>query len=927
MRPVRGFCRAWPVREPRRVRDVGTNIVMFFTRLVSWHKLARLLLLVGSSMLRRRAACCLLVIAVAASLTGSGDKGSSAAAPLTRLDASADIALQDEDAPDPVQLGADLVYELTVTNAGPDDADAVVLTDRLPDSVTLTSAASDRGGCTEQQGVVSCDLDILAAAASATVTLHVTPEQSGVIADDASVTGETPDPDTSNNAASARTSVGRPPNADVALDIDDTPDPVQVGNDLAYTLNVTNLGPETAESVVLRDALPDAASFVSATSANGSCVEHTGVVNCELGDLFAFASIVVTIHVVPTQAGVITSDASLTTDTADPDPSNNSANAQTSVEVPPSADLVLQDVDTPDPALVGDDLVYTLTITNDGPDAAAEVLVRDTLPAAVTFSSATADDGACTNDDGVVSCALDRVRAHAVASVSIHAKPLEPGTISDDASVTSRTSDPDFNNNAAKARTVVRARKPNIVVVITDDQPALDGRLINFEPTVRTIFKDHGTTFTDFHGESPLCCPGRAGFLSGQHTTNHHVVINAAKLFNPSMTLATQLDGVGYYTFLAGKYMNGYDAKNCLKANRLNCAPRVPPGWDRWAALGGVFYYDYDLWVDGATAAVHHGSSAADYSTDVIAQYAVQMIHDAPPTAPIFGWIAPVGPHGPSTPPPRYLTTPCRPAAWGPPSYQEADVGDKPAWVQAIPRGNPTPKPLQGACRALLADDDLVRDVRDALAADGRLDNTLFIYTGDNGMNEGEHRLGGKTAPYETQLPFLASWPRQLGTSSRSITERLENIDLAPTLCELAGCTLGPYPNGQPTPDGYSFAQLLLGNETSVDRSEVLEDMPGGVTTGSGPWFSVITTRHSPLASVGCAAASSNGCLWQYTQYPTTNEDELYDLSNGPCWTWSLGQAGDPCELENLTRRAAYAQIKATLANDLARLKLEKGHP
>ena len=79
----------------------------------------------------------------------------------------------------------------------------------------------------------------------------------------------------------------------------------------------------------------------------------------------------------------------------------------------------------------------------------------------------------------------------------------------------------------------------------------------------------------------------------------------------------------------------------------------------------------------------------------------------------------------------------------------------------------------------------------------GRLDNTLFVYSGDNGMNMGEHRLVNKSAPYVTQIPFLASWPARLGTTPRAVTERVQNIDFAPTICELAGCTLGPFPNGQ----------------------------------------------------------------------------------------------------------------------------------
>src|SRR5437660_1573017 len=101
-----------------------------------------------------------------------------------------------------------------------------------------------------------------------------------------------------------------------------------------------------------------------------------------------------------------------------------------------------------------------------------------------------------------------------------------------------------------------------------------------------------GTTFSNFHLETPLCCPARAGFLTGQHTLNHGVTKNVASMFKPSMTLATQLHALGYWTMLAGKYLNGYE----------KIAPAVPAGWDRFSAtvtpneLGN--YYDYDIYND-----------------------------------------------------------------------------------------------------------------------------------------------------------------------------------------------------------------------------------------------------------------------------------------------------------------------------------------
>jgi N-acetylglucosamine-6-sulfatase len=458
--------------------------------------------------------------------------------------------------------------------------------------------------------------------------------------------------------------------------------------------------------------------------------------------------------------------------------------------------------------------------------------------------------------------------------------------------------------------------KPNIVVVMTDDQGALDGREIRLMPIVKSIFSDRGVTFADFHGETPLCCPARANTLAGQHTHNHGVNSNTANLFNPAMTLATQLQSTGYHTFLVGKYMNKYGS--CQR--QANCAPTVPAGWNRWAAFGDPHYWDYDLWVDGSRVVYGHNDS--DYSTDVLAAKAVSLIRSTPASKPLFAWIAPFGPHSPTAPAPRHKGVPCAAGRWEPPSWNEADVSDKPAYVRSRPLVKSVGR--AGICRTLLSVDDLVGRVRDELVASGRYGNTLFIYMGDNGMLFGEHRLSSKSAPYQTQIPFLVSWPDRLGITPRTISERVQNIDVAPTLCVLAGCTLGPYPNGQAKPDGISFAGLLLGQVGSLSRDAVLEELTVA-NDGVPAWHAVTTTAQSSLASQGCAAAAARGCRWHYVEYPSTGEKELYDVSNGPCWAWSVGQPGDPCELDNLASRADKASLVTALRNRLAQLKVEKG--
>ena len=203
-----------------------------------------------------------------------------------------------------------------------------------------------------------------------------------------------------------------------------------------------------------------------------------------------------------------------------------------------------------------------------------------------------------------------------------------------------------------------------------------------------------------------------------------------------------------------------------------------------------------------------------------------------------------------------------------------------------------------------------------------RLDNTILILTSDNGMTYGAHRiLFDKKTPYATQIPFYVRWPRILDDEPRVESERIQNIDLAPTLCDIAGCRLGPYPTGQRRPDGISFLDLLTGERDTLGRDAVLSSYMevGGWLP---PWWSVTTTSDSPLASRGCKSRGDGGCRWLYVQHGT-GEKELYDISNGPCYAWKRRMSGDPCMLSNLARKKRFRGIEADLSRRLVQLRRE----
>jgi uncharacterized repeat protein (TIGR01451 family) len=248
--------------------------------------------------------------------------------------AEANLSIIKSDSPDPVTVGDTLTYTLTITNNGPDTATNVVVTDTLPNSVTFNSAVPSQGSCSEAGGIVTCDLGNLANGAQATVTISVTPTSEGTILNSVTVISDDNDPDMSDNTDTEETTVepvSPTTEADLSIIKSDSPDPVTVGDTLTYTLTITNNGPDSATNVVVTDTLPNSVTFVSAMASPGSCSESGGIVTCNLGNL-AVGQAIVTITVIPTSVGTIFDTATVTSNTDDPDPSNNMDTEDTIVD-------------------------------------------------------------------------------------------------------------------------------------------------------------------------------------------------------------------------------------------------------------------------------------------------------------------------------------------------------------------------------------------------------------------------------------------------------------------------------------------------------------------------------------------------------------------------------------------------------------------
>ncbi|MGH2978552.1 MAG: DUF11 domain-containing protein, partial [Solirubrobacterales bacterium] len=322
-----------------------------------------------------------------------------------------------------------------------------------PAGVTFDSATPSQGSCSETGGSVDCALGTIADQGSATVEIKVRPQSPGDITNQASVTSEVADRDSGDTSASAVTTVR--PVADLTLTKSDSPDPVPAGELLTYALSAHNSGPQEATGVTLTDTLPAGVTFESATPTQGSCSETGGTVTCALGTLADEATAGVEIQVRPSTPGPITNQADVTSDAHDPNTADNSTSADTTVD--PAADLSLTKSDAPDPVLAGELVAYTLTAHNAGPQDATDVTLTDTLPGGVAFDSASPSQGSCSEASGTVTCALGTLADEATATVEIRARPSAPGTVTNQAGVSSTIGDPNAANNSASADTTVNA--------------------------------------------------------------------------------------------------------------------------------------------------------------------------------------------------------------------------------------------------------------------------------------------------------------------------------------------------------------------------------------------------------------------------------------------------------------------------------------
>ena len=463
--------------------------------------------------------------------------------------------------------------------------------------------------------------------------------------------------------------------------------------------------------------------------------------------------------------------------------------------------------------------------------------------------------------------------------------------------------------------------RPNIVLVLTDDQrwDSIGRCLGTFDgydraagtsacmPQVQADLMASGTTFRRGYVTTALCCPSRSSILSGRFARRTGVLSNEDYAhFDESSTIATWLQGAGYRTALIGKYMNGY-------GKAPTPAGHVPPGWEVWHAFWesstseSINQYTKYPMIDAepgqpATNTTYtmdqrgpRGACAAGnyYATDFLCYRALQFL-DAPDVRPFFLYLATSSPHMSAIAPARWK-------GWATgvvtPTYPNLNVipsPNPPPWVPKTPLTADRLSKLSSQFRSMLgtnrAVDDAVGVLHDRLAADGRLATTVWVFLSDNGFARGEHRWAEKRCAYEEchRVPFVVVCPPAVCPGAVAGAEDVDhpvlNIDLAPTLAELAGVTPAT------TVDGRSMVGLLNGTEAGWRDGFLQEN------------FSISTGR--PNAFV--ARWPEDGHDYKYIETRgSVRGYELYDLT------------ADPWELTNLAGDTAHEAVQSWLVGRL----------
>ena len=459
-------------------------------------------------------------------------------------------------------------------------------------------------------------------------------------------------------------------------------------------------------------------------------------------------------------------------------------------------------------------------------------------------------------------------------------------------------------------------RQPNIVVVMTDDQ-ALSQMRSESMPKVTSLLAGHGTTFDDAIVTTPLCCPSRASLETGQYGHNNGVLANNYHLLrHKGNVLPVWLRRAGYVTAHVGKFLNRYTSHGDKTA--------VAPGWVQWRTLLAAerqSYYDYDLSVNGRR--VHFGKRDSDYATRVLNRASARLVRRyVPRKRPLYLELDQIAPHhgpggqgtrcqGAAVPDPRDTDLFKDEPLPQPPSFNEANMADKPPFMQALPPltqndVDQITREYRCGLASLREVDRGVARIWREIKRLGELGRTVFIFYTDNGVFFGEHRIkGGKQYPYEEAVgvPLIMRVParyRKGAPRVAHVSKPVANIDFAPTILRLAHARPCRAHGDCRVMDGRSLLGLVRGKIPRWTRGRAL----GVELNRNRASSSRAVCRYAGVELPGAVFVRHSRIKDVATRECTNRfERERYDLGSDPFELHNLCFGGSGCPSDSLQRK------------------------
>ena len=447
-----------------------------------------------------------------------------------------------------------------------------------------------------------------------------------------------------------------------------------------------------------------------------------------------------------------------------------------------------------------------------------------------------------------------------------------------------------------KADSSATGKRPNFVFVVTDDQsfdaigymgryPFLDGRkkdgLVNMGALRRA-----GATFKNAFVTLSLCSPSRATMLTGMYAHTHGVVDNERNDpdWQKHPNFGMLLRQSGYATAFIGK----------LHGALLTGQKQVRPGFDYWLSFKGQGHYiDPELNENGREFV------AKGYITDLLTDRALEWLkHGRDKKKPFSMCLWHKSVHQPFTPAPRHAHLYEGETLPPPPNNTHLDTFEgKPKWQKANAGSYYSPENREwlNLCRALKAVDESLGTVIEELKAQGLYENTVIIFTSDNGFFMGDHRFRDKRLAYEhsMRIPLIISWPARI-KAGIEIDKMALNTDFAPTILEMAGVAVPGHMQGR------SLLPVLLGKPPADWRTSFL--------------FEYYQDWMYPKAGPNLVAARTR--RYKYVENDTQDDvNELYDLQE------------DPGEMKNRIADPQYGEVLKEMKQELGRLKQRTGYP